>query len=435
MPGLAYDAGLFGDMWKATETDFRKEIIDTLKRSHPLLDAISGEGNFKAKKGGVGKRVVETILARANDNAEFADIRGIITPKNVSVLESIEYDWKFLYHAFTMLDKELSINKSSEVYNLLELQKKAVKTGLVWKLARQIYSHGMNPLEMGGLQYLISDNPYRAGLNVLQLMRGGTVGDRYEFWRNRVACWVTGAAAPAWKTPPLLDETATKADFIKFLNVIDHMVDTINRGSEKINKIFTSYKLYRVFINAMRNLLTVNNVPAEKKDLGFATVTYRDIPVVYDMYCPENHMYFINTSQIAFKYLSGENFVTTTKDVPNQLAKMFVITFMGNFIINKPRACGVLFIAPEGSTTGTAATDVVLPDNVNLANPDSIDPDQPAVEVYTGTPGGDVDQEKTGYSGSGIYRGSQQPTTSNIPSSATPSDSGDAVVNKASKKK
>jgi len=417
MPGLAYDAGLFGDMWKSTETDFRKEIIDTLKRSHPLLDTIAGEGNFKAKKGGVGKRVVETILARANDNAEFADIRGIITPKNVSVLESIEYDWKFLYHAFTMLDKELSINRSSEIYNLLELQRKAVKTGLVWKLARQIYSHGMNPLEMGGLQYLVSDNPYRAGLYVLQLLRGGSVGDRYEFWRNRVACWVNGATG--WKAPPKLDETAEKADFIKFLNCIDHMIDTINRGAEKINKIFTSYKLYRVFINAMRNLLTVNNVPAEKKDLGFSTVTYRDIPVVYDMYCPENHMYFINTSQIAFKYLSGENFVTTVKDRPDQLAKMFVITFMGNFIINKPRACGILFIAPAGSTTGTAATDVVLPDVVNLANPDSIDPDQPAVEVYTGTPSGDGSQEKTGYSGSGIYRGNEQPVSSSIPSSAS----------------
>jgi hypothetical protein len=384
-------------MWVTTLTTFEHKIIDSLKRTHPLLDKIAGKDNFEGKEGNKGKRVVEMILARSNDAVRFAPLDGMITPNTPRLLERIEWDWKFMYNSFVLSEKMLSIQSSSPIANLVSLQKEAMQRGFAKRLAKQLFRHGANKYEMGGLKYLLSDNPYAdpasgQGLWVLNLRRDGVPGDSREFWRNRVGAWTT--------TPGLENSIPTYDDAgaLRFVKTLDNVLDVLDNGEDKIDGIYMNYYFYGLYAFYMRSLLHVNNVSSEKTDAGFQHFTHRGVPLFLDKYCPNDRIYFINSDYFHFNYLQGENFSTDVKDVPFMQAKQYITTFMGNFTIAKPRSHAVI-------TTYEGATDP-LPDTVNICKFSSYVDYDYVDELEADGSGGDMGTggiEHEDYSGSGVY--------------------------------
>jgi hypothetical protein len=412
-PGFGYGADLFNDLWAATRTYYSKKMIDMLPRAHPLLDKMAGKGNISAKEGGVGKRNVELILARSNENVRWIKFDEAITSTKPSLLEQIEWDWKFCYQDFVLNDKVLSINSSEEIANLLEINQRALRQGFAISMAKQLYATGENDktltdgTEMGGLQYLLSENPYKAGLTVLNLQRGGTPGDKYEFWRNRCGEWVTNtevtSPSPIWPEDKEARATA-------LVDAMRAMVQVIENGSDSVDGIYCNYDLYNLYVYYMQTKLHINNVPSEKKDAGFTNVEFMGIPIYLDKFCPPNKMFFLNSNYLHFKYLEGENFKQEIRQVPNYFAKQYITTFIGNFIIEKPRCQGVLTI--NADTNG-------LPGDCNICNFAAgkyIDYDY--VTPASGQ-SSDWSVERKDYSGSGVYRGPAAPGKSEAKGSAS----------------
>jgi hypothetical protein len=359
---------------------------------------MAGQGNIAAKEGGVGKRNVELILARVNKNIRWVHFDDEITSTKTSLLEQIEWDWKFCYQDFVLNDKLLSVNKSDEIANLLEINQKALRQGFSRGMAEQLYSGGTagsgkdTGLDMGGLQYLISENPYKADLFVLNLQRGGTPGDRFEFWRNR---------AGQFKPSTFGATRAEQAE--NLVEAMRHMIQVLQAVDNKIDGIYTNYFFYDLYVFYMQKLLSIHNTPGEKKDVGFNSVEFMNIPIYLDRYCPSNQIYFLNSSTLHFKYLEGENFKQETRQIPNMFAHQYITTFIGNFIIERPRCNGVITLVAEDETN-------LLPTDCNICNFSQFkDYDYPIIPVAQTT---DTIIEKQDYSGSGVFKGA--PTANGV---------------------
>jgi hypothetical protein len=78
-------------------------------------------------------------------------------------------------------------------------------------------------------------------------------------------------------------------------------------------------------------------------NLGFASISFMGIPVVWDEYAPANTMYFINSNTMQFWTKPGRKFSSTKlKEVPNADYKVGQILWAGELICVEPRANGTL---------------------------------------------------------------------------------------------
>jgi hypothetical protein len=404
MPGYSYGAEQFRDLWVATRTKFSTDVIDMLGRSHPLLNKIAGNENVTGKRGETGKRIVETIVARPIDNCKWVSFRAQISSEETSILEQIEWDWKLFMQSFKVYDQELSVNNSDAICNLLVKMQRAAKAGLVRNFNTQLYSAGVtqigpeitdyqvDPYKMGGLQYLLSENPYKEGLIVLGLKRGGAPGDKYEFWRNRSGQWYRDT----WPA----DNPVKQGEYLYL--AIDKMIDILGNSEGNVDGIYTNHKFYDLLKRYMESKLIINNVVAEKRELGFNNIVFKGIPVYLDKSCPENKMFFINSKEIYLNYLEGENVRQRIKESPTELAKIYITTFIGNLTCARVRYQGMLTLHPDKTKSELAAIDMALPEDCNIcdfANYHDYD-----YNVINSEQVGDKGIENVGYSGSGVYR-------------------------------
>jgi hypothetical protein len=442
--GFAHGGDQYKDLWISTKSYFANKLIDMLPRSHPLLSKIAGNNNVKAKAL-KGKRFAEPILARTVNNVKSIRYRDQIATFYPNLLEMIEVEPKLLYQGVTVNDKELSINHSDELIDYLSIYHKGVREGFSRDFAKRLYESGIpassgdyegEPVAMNGIPYMISDNPYLAGLNVYNLPRGGNPGDKYEFWRNRAGEFVTltqttsgGSATPAqvlaavraagcyspiWPTTKEEQAKALIAAMTMMLLVLNGVseVSALDRIEPIVDGIYMNYAFYNLFQYARYNVLHINNVADQKIDIGFVKLEHMGIPVYLDKNCPMNKIYFIDSSQIDLLYVPGENFKQEVKEIPDAFAKRYITSFMGNYIIHKARNCGVINLNNVNYANSSGTTVVVdtitstfnsLPLHCNVCDEENyIDYDYPVANASAWT----TDSiENSGYSGSGIRTG------------------------------
>jgi hypothetical protein len=188
----------------------------------------------------------------------------------------------------------------------------------------------------------------------------------------------------------------------------------ISNGENGLDGIYCSYDLYEMYQTYLENKMRyyVERRPQDKMDSAFASLDFDGLPIYLDKYCPKGMMYFINTDYFHFKYLDGQNFKQEIRQVPDQWAKQYITTFIGNFVMNKPHSNGVIWVAnateqePDAvwkGIFGQAACTAYAPNcTYNIAKWDTfVDRDY---GVITGeTMYGDGSVEHTDYSGSGVY--------------------------------
>jgi hypothetical protein len=451
MPGLGNTGHKFTDLWIGTRTKFSSDVINMIERSHPLLEKITGNGDLKAKYGEVGKRVVEPILARTNDNAKFMNIDDVISFPSIRVLEQIEYDWKFLVTGISINDKITAINNSMKLIDLISNLNKATTEGLKTTLIRQIYAHGKNSKEFGGLRYLINDNPYQPDLTVLQLMRGLPRGAGYgnlipatdqtygwmygdniapfpsiqnfEFWRNRAGYFVGNPYDN--RDADNVSATSPNSWFGWVNAAMRRMIQVLNyKNPSKVDMILTDPHMYNFLIKMREPYLQIDNTPGQKTDFGFDYITYNKLPIFMDEECPPWRIYFLTSNTLKFKYLEGENFIQERWKVPNKFEHMYLTTFMGNFICDRARFNGVLYCTKmQAGTTWShqnwegvdwAASKAAnltdapygLPGDCNVADPEKFKNFDYKIQNFNedATQVGDTWEERTTYSASGAYR-------------------------------
>jgi hypothetical protein len=437
---FAYGGDQYKDLWNATKAEYSSKLIDMLPRSHPLLAKIAGNNNVKAKTL-KGKRFVEPILARCINNVKGIDYRSEISTDEAQLTETIEVEPKLLYQGVTVYDKVLAVNNSNELIDLLSINHKAVREGFARAFAKNIYGTGAPDTtnasasyNMNGVGYMISENPYAKDLVAFNLLRGLSLdsgndglGGTQEFWRNRCGQWVIGND----KTDPMtwvegdkdgnakkLIDTLTMTLLV--LNGVSE-VSALEKISPVIDCIFMNYSFYNLFAYAKYQILHINNVPEQKIDLGFTKLEHMGVPIYLDKNCPMNKIYCLDSSQIDLLYIPGENFKQQVLDIPTHLAKRYITTFMGNYIIHKARNCAVLTLNTTDNGLNKTDYDIgasakIDLTKVNLCNADAYvdyDYDATAPTAFSDS------IENSGYSGTGRVKSQ--------PSTPTPSTTGESI--------
>jgi hypothetical protein len=349
-----------------------------------------------------GKRFVETILARTIDNVKSIKPTDSLSFTSPNLLEQVEVEPKLLVSGVPLYTKLLSLNSKAALVNLLEINHKAVREGMMKSFARNLYSNGLLNTDMNGMPYMISENPYKAGLVIYNLLRGGTPGDDKEFWRNKAGEWVIAPPPDGSYTGPVWPTDRDARAKALFQGLTDMLLVLNNASNErdltqidpKANVIVMNLSFYSLFQYARFNIMHINNTVAEKTDMGILKMDHMGVPVYLDPNCPVNKIYFVDSSQIGLLYVPGENFKSEQKEIPDKFAYNYVNSFYGNWIIHKAQNCGVITIN-QGTSNG-------LPDDCNVCM---------GMDVYKNylynpiseTTFGDSTFEKTGYSGSGVY--------------------------------
>ncbi|MDR0723727.1 MAG: hypothetical protein LBF23_00870, partial [Endomicrobium sp.] len=313
--GFAHGGDQYKDLWIGSKRFYSEKLIDMLPRSHPLLLKIAGNNNVKGKAL-KGTRFVEPILARSVNQVKAIRYRDQLHTSYQNLLEMIEVEPKLLYQGVTVNDKEIAINSSNELVDLLSINHKAVREGFSRTFAKQLYESGAPattgtdylgiPLAMNGIPYMISDNPYKADLVVYNLMRGlvssdpnnNLPGGSQEFWRNRAGEFVTltqttgggsatqadviaaartaGCFSPVWPTDKTEQAKALIEAMTMMLLVLNGVseVAALDKIEPIVDGIYMNYYFYNLFQYARYNVLHINNVAEQKIDIGFVKLEH-----------------------------------------------------------------------------------------------------------------------------------------------------------------
>jgi len=245
------------------------------------------------------------------------------------VLSAAEYDWKQAAGTVSVsgLEKDVQNVGKEAAINLLESRIKNAEKTLKNQITVSMYGDGTGTggKELDGLKKLVADTPTT-----------GTVGginratSTNSWWRNQTYDATTDGSAAA--TALLIQ------------GYMNEMYLRCSRGNDKTNLIMSDknyYKLYWSSLQAIQRVTREDRAGAGFEELVFAN----NVPVVYEdsTGIAANHMYFLNTDYLFFRYAENRNFTPMEKRSPiNQDAEVHLILFAGNLTMSNASVNGIL---------------------------------------------------------------------------------------------
>lgn len=200
-----------------------------------------------------------------------------------------------------------------------------------------IYSDGVTPKSIGGLQQLISKTP-----TVTQV--GGIDPGTWEFWQNiKFAAVADGGAA------------CTSGNIKGYM---DTVANQLVRGTDKVDLVVADNNFWELYNQSLQAIQRTEEV--RTGEAGFEYLRYRGAKVIMDGGfqgfssdpipvggCPANTMYFINTRYLHYRPHRDRNFnaIGPKRMSVNQDATVKLIGWAGNMTISNRRLQGVLFNA------------------------------------------------------------------------------------------
>jgi hypothetical protein len=243
------------------------------------------------------------------------------------VLTAAEFNWKQAAGSVSIsgLEAEVQNKGKAQVISLLKSRIKNAEHTMKNQVTVGMYANGTGNAgkEIGGLQLLIADTPTSGTV-------GGIDQNTYTWWRNQSFDATTDGGAPA-----------TAANIGGYMNTV---FLRCTRGNDKPDLIVADVNYYGAYWNSLQAIQRV----AESKTaaLGFQNLAFaNNVPVVYEdsTGIPSNHMYFINTDYLHFRYAAGRLFEPMKELRPiNQDAEVHMILFAGNLTSSNRARQGVL---------------------------------------------------------------------------------------------
>jgi hypothetical protein len=315
-PGLS-------ELITTTLRDRSGKLADNVSKGNVLLAKLKEKGAWESAEG----RTIVQELDYAEGNFQwYSGYETInITPPDTTT--AAEYNWKQAAGSVSIsgLEAEVQNVGKSQVISMLKSRIKNAERTMKNQVTVGMYATGTGNggKEIGGLQLLVADTP-----------TSGTVGgiDRSTstFWRNQSFDATTDGGAPA-----------SAANIQRYMNTL-HL--RCIRGDDKVDLIIAEINYYQAYWESLQPLQRVTQ--AKTAGAGFKNLVYaEDIPVCYEdsTGIPTNHMYFLNTEYLKFRYAKGRLFEPLSpRTFPNQDAETHLILFAGNLTLSNAARQGVL---------------------------------------------------------------------------------------------
>lgn len=315
-PGLS-------ELITTTLRDRSGKLADNVSKGNVLLAKLKEKGAWEPAEG----RTIVQELDYAEGNFQwYSGYETInITPPDTTT--AAEFNWKQAAGSVSIsgLEAEVQNVGKAQVISMLKSRIKNAERTMKNQATVGMYATGTGNggKEFGGLQLLVADTP-----------TSGTVGgiDRATntFWRNQSFDATTDGGAPV-----------TSANIQRYMNTL-HL--RCIRGDDKVDLIIAEINYYQAYWESLQPLQRVTQ--AKTAAAGFKNLAYaEDIPVCYEdsSGIPTNHMYFLNTEYIKFRYAKGRLFEPMEPRMfPNQDAETHLILLAGNLTLSNAARQGVL---------------------------------------------------------------------------------------------
>lgn len=313
-----------GEIVTTTLRDRSGELADNVSKGNPILAKLKEKGSWKSAEG--------RTIVQETDFAENSTFMYYSGPETLNigasqVIDAFEYDWKQAAVAVTWTGLETEVQNvgAARVIPLLSSRIKNAQRTMRNKIAEGAYSDGTGSSgkQIGGLQLLIADDPTTGTV-------GGVSRVNFTYARNKLFDFsVAGGGAASATT---------------IQNAMNTLYLRCSRGMDQTDLILADTNYYSFFETSLQAIQRLTD-PTKVGRLGFPSLAYKSAEVVYEDSAgmPENHMYFLNTDYLHFRYAAKRNFtpMEAVKSI-NQDASAQFILFAGNLTCSNFQTQGVM---------------------------------------------------------------------------------------------
>ena len=303
-----------------------KQLADNVSKNNALLKRLQEKGNIREISG--GSSILEELEYGEGDMIWYSGY-DTISYTNKQLFTAAEYALKLCAVPVAISGEDLLKNSGKEkIVDLFEKRVENAMKTMSNQMSKAIYSDGTGSSgkEIGGLRFLVADSPATGTVGGIDRATSGN-----EFWRNKAT---TAEEA-------LTSETIGKA--------MHSMYHSLCRGTDKPDLIVTGDDMYSLHEDSLTPLQRYTDPKAA--DCGFATLRFKGADVVCDGgqggFCPEKHMYFLNTDYLYLRSHKDRNMKVIGGDrmSVNQDALYKIVGWAGNLTMSNASLQGVLINA------------------------------------------------------------------------------------------
>jgi hypothetical protein len=309
MPGNAN----FDALLSTTLANYRSQLTDNVFTARPLTYTLMDKGRIRMLNGGT-KIVEPLIYGESNTVKSYSDYDSIaLTPQ--TGISAAEYDWKQYAASISISGiEEAKNNGEAEIINLLEAKIMQAEESMREGFNRMFFADGTGNggKDWNGLGNLIESGNSVGGIN-------SASGQDNDWWRSYE------------------ENTATALTLAQMATAYN----TVSVGNDHPDVILSSQLLFEKYESLLQPKLRYTDT--KTADAGFQNLLFKAAPIMYDVHCNANTMFFLNTKYITLVGHSSKWFQQTEFIRPEDLdARYALIMCYGNLTVRNRKKQGKL---------------------------------------------------------------------------------------------
>ena len=299
-----------------TLQNFSNKILDNIITNNSTLYFLKKKDNIKVVGG--GRQFVEQLLYKTNSSfAARGGLDTITTPVTDAITAS-EWDIKVVSGSIVLPTLDIAKNSGSKEKLLDYAKAKALEAEVSMGevLGDQLYNTAVGDNDFDSVPFIISETASADTMTV-----GGINSSGNSYWQNYshdTAVSTFNASQNGW-------------------NAIDTSINQATFGRMGPKLLVTTKAIFTLCQLGLTSLQRYTNAP-DTGSIGFKTLEYAGIPIVFDDNCPAGNMYGIDTDSVKLKVLSQGNLRQTPFQMKyDQLAEAALLYIFGNITCNSRR--------------------------------------------------------------------------------------------------
>jgi hypothetical protein len=309
MPGNAN----FDALLSTTLANYRSQLTDNVFTARPLTYTLMDKGRIRMLNGGT-KIVEPLIYGESTTVKSYSDYDSIaLTPQ--TGISAAEYDWKQYAASISISGiEEAKNNGEAEIINLLEAKIMQAEESMREGFNRMFFADGTGNggKDWNGLGNLVESENSVGGIN-------SASGQGNDWWRSYE------------------ENTATALTLAQMATAYN----TVSIGNDHPDVILSSQTLFEKYESLLQPQLRYTDT--KTADAGFQNLLFKAAPIMYDVHCNANTMFFLNTKYITLVGHSSKWFQQTEFIRPEDLdARYALIMCYGNLTVRNRKKQGKL---------------------------------------------------------------------------------------------
>lgn len=320
------------DIIATTIQNRTRKIADNVTNNNALLKKLSMKGKQKPFSG--GNVIMQELSFQENSNAGYYSGYDILPVGVSDVISAAEFQIKQAAVPVIISGLEQLQNTGKEqMIDLMEGRLSVAESTMSNLISTGLYSDGTGSSgkEIGGLQYLVQDDPTSAG-DV-----GGIPQQTWAFWRN-----------------------ATQNTAVGFANLLADMNTlwaSLVRGGDRPDLVIGDSAFWTAYVGLLQAQQRFTGT--DSGEFGFPTVKFMDADVCLDggIYFPSrasggagsgSGAYFLNCDYLHYRPHSQRNMVPLSPNrryAVNQDAEVQILAWAGNLTTSGRRMQGRLTVS------------------------------------------------------------------------------------------